>query len=202
MEWAKSVTTAFTLPIMILNLLSGIIGGLWLAIVGQWVVLIMGLCLIMIGSFLVNISLAPWFLLLTALSANKWLENSPPAIVILAFLSNVFMFGVMGISAIGVFWYLVNVSHATDGAVVPTLLLSYSTAVGIWSRWAQQDPSDINLNALLFHEVACVSLMVYSYYNFEVPSASMMVLWYAAPMTIGITLHVFMVFSKLKVIRQ
>ena len=117
--------------------------------------------------------------------------------MILATLSYGYTVGVMGISAIGVFWYFTL--HASSGAVVPTLLWSYSTAVGIWVTLARGGRDNSTVNTLFFHQVGCIFLMVYSYSNFELPSVEMMVPWYAVPMAIGLPIHAFMAFSTTQV---
>ena len=75
MKRAESVITVFLLPILFLNFLSGIVGGVWLATIGQWFILATGLFLTLIGWFLVSLVLAPWYLLVTAVCAHQRLAR-------------------------------------------------------------------------------------------------------------------------------
>src|SRR5262249_34621293 len=152
------------LPIMILNFFSGIVGGVWLAILGHWHLVIIGLVLSFAGTFVVSLLLMPSLVLTLPVLSIEKLAKSKLAMIPLMLLSVGYTYCVMGVWAIGVFWYFSK--DVGYDARIPTLLWSYSTATAVWSYMAQKEAqtgNEYSSFSAFFNQIGCIALMIYVY---------------------------------------
>ena len=187
------------IPIMILNFLSGIVGGIWLGVLGYWYVILIGLGLTVAGTFLVSLLLMPGMLFIAPMLGNERLAQSKFAMIPLTFCSVFYTYCVMGIWAIGIYWYFAQ--NVGPNAVVPVVLWSYSTATAVWSYMAQKEAqtgNDYSTLSAFFHQIGCIALMIYTYNNFRDPNLSEMAVWFAIPMVISLFVQVAFMASMIK----
>ena len=188
------------IPIMVLNFVAGILGGIWLAFLGQWGVILAGFALMMGGAFLVSILLLPSMIFMMALLlVNEKLAASAFAMVPLALLSITYTYCIMGLWAVGIFWYFSN--SVSTNAMIPAIFWSYSIATSVWNYLAQKDAQSGNNYAAMtsfFNQIGCVSLMIYTYENFHHVNIYSLAIWFSVPMAVGLVVHVAMVVSSVR----
>jgi hypothetical protein len=187
------------LPIMILNFFSGIVGGVWLAVLGYWHIILVAIGLIMGGSLLVSLLLMPSLLLLGPVAMSQRLTESKLVMIPLTLLSVGYTYCVMGVWAIGIFWYFS--SNVDSAAALPTVLWSYSTATAVWNYMAQREAQAGNeysgLSAV-FNQFGCIALMVYVYSNFRHLDFYEMAVWFSVPMAISLVIQVIFMLSMMR----
>lgn len=128
--------TALTVPIMILNLLGGIISGIWLAILGEWGEIFRGILFMVVSGFAISIALMPS--LLFAAPAAMAIEKGKKLLgMFFGSLSVLYTIALMTIWCIWIMWLFV--SSATDSSLIPLLIWSYGVALAPWMWLAQKD---------------------------------------------------------------
>lgn len=186
------------IPIMILNALSGIVGGIWLAYIGEWHLVMIALFLSIGGTFWVSLLLLPSLLFAAPLVSSERLAKSIFAAVPLGILSVGWTYCVMGAWALTIFWYFSK--GVEPAAALPALLLSYSTATSVWSYLAQKEDQQNSYSAMssFFNQLGSISLMAYTFNNFGGPRISEMALWYGIPMALSLVVQVAMIALAIK----
>jgi len=131
-----TLITALSLPIGILNLFGGVTAGVWLAILGEWRLIGVGLLLLVSSHFLIEFALMPGLIL--AAPAVKAIESGRTTLAAL--------FGNLSLiytTVIVVAWsYLmlrIFYGQATDSSQIPLLLWSYGAATAPWAYMAAKD---------------------------------------------------------------
>lgn len=182
------------LPILLLNLFSGLVGGIWLAILGDWNIILFGLALTFVGAFILSLFLLPSFLLIAPVAANQRISESK-LMIPLALLSIGYTYCVMGSWALLIFWYFAE--SVGSNAAIPTVLWSYSTATVVWNYMALKDAqNEYSTLSAFFNQVGCIALMFYTYNNFSDPNLYEMAVWFGSPMLISLFIHVWMASVK------
>ncbi|MCD6337046.1 MAG: hypothetical protein J7M01_02290 [Candidatus Marinimicrobia bacterium] len=128
--------TALTVPIALLNLLGGIVSGIWLAILGEWGEIVRGIIFLVISGFAISFALMPG--LLFAGPAAMAMERGKKILgVFFGSLSVLYTVALITVWCIWVFWLFV--SSATESSLIPLLIWSYGVALGPWMWLAQKD---------------------------------------------------------------
>jgi hypothetical protein len=141
---------------MMLNFGGGIIGGIWLAFLGEWKLIIIGVVLLFASHWLLAILMMPGLLIsgvaLTFGEKNKFL------LYLFGFLSQ--LYTNILIVATCVFAFLIC-SSFYKGAVgisyIPYLLWSWGMALGPWQFFASNEPQNEFTAVTLF----CVSIFYF-----------------------------------------
>jgi len=118
------------IPFVIINSLGGIISGVWLAFLGEWWALGVGVVVLVAGHYLMPLSLAPQVVALG------------PAILLLKkskiLAAPFFFFGIVITNLVvsgwclAIFWYYL--SRSSEDSQIPFLLWSYGIATTPWLR--------------------------------------------------------------------
>ena len=128
--------TALSVPIMILNLLGGIISGIWLAILGEWGEIFRGILFMVVSSFAISIALMPS--LLFAAPAAMAIEKGKKLLgMFFGSLSILYTIVLITVWCVWIMWLFV--SSATDSSLIPLLIWSYGVALAPWMFLAQKD---------------------------------------------------------------
>lgn len=157
----KPITTLLSLVgpfIGLLNFLSQIVAGIWLAVIGEWGALITGLLLGLGGNWLIGFALLPTLFFLSLQTSA--LENGDE--VRLKLLTNLTMSYTMVIASIWCccsFSYIVNMTHSN--AIIPAALWAYSVATTPWVYMASKERESVStLAGALFIQVSAMVLIV------------------------------------------
>jgi hypothetical protein len=118
---------------MTLNMFSGVIGRIWLGVIGNWGLIGVGVAAIFISSIGLGLALAPG--LIFGAPAMMALEKGKTIIAgVLFALSNLWTCAVMTVWCLGSFY--VVFARYEGGSIWPYLLWAYSTATGPWTYMA------------------------------------------------------------------
>lgn len=130
-----------TIPIFILNFGGGIIGGVWLAILGEWRLIGIGVLLLLSSHWLIAILMIP-ILPLSALSFKLY-EKKNILGYLFGFLSQ-FLQNLLVIATCCFAFYVCSSFYYgnIDIGYIPYLLWSWGMALGPWQFFTSQDPDN------------------------------------------------------------
>jgi len=128
--------TALSLPIMILNLLGGIISGVWLAILGEWGEIFRGILFMIVAGFAISIALMPS--LIFATPAAMAIEKGKKLLgMFFGSLSILYTIALITTWCVWVMYLFAG--SANDNSLIPLLIWSYGVALAPWMWLAQKD---------------------------------------------------------------
>jgi len=132
----QGLVMALCVPFAYLNLLGGIVAGIWLAILGQWGTIVGGLFLFFTATFVINFVLIPMRLFIppAVYCAEK---GKTFGLLFFSALSNLYVITVMTVWCCGVLFTFVK--DATSSSLIPLLIWSYGIATGPWAYMASRD---------------------------------------------------------------
>lgn len=159
-NFLAGLATIAMIPLFLLNTLSGVVGGIMLAMDGQWRIIGLGLASGFLGPIAISIALIPGMAL--SVPAFSAYERTGVVGKILSapflLVSMGWTIAVMGIWGWGIFTFLGNWNYYR-GADLAHVLWAYSAATAPWAFLAQKDAQGGNFDSgtsLLFFEVACL----------------------------------------------
>jgi hypothetical protein len=145
-------------PIMLLNLLGGVVSGLWLAILGQWGAIGVGLLAMLAGGFGISIALLP-SMLFAAPAAYFERRGIKPGAYFFGLLSVLYIYALMAWWCITILVYFAN--RADASSYIPMVLWSYGVAMGPWSWLAQKDQGNWASGiSMFFAQVGYIVMMI------------------------------------------
>ncbi len=186
--------TALTVPIMILNLLGGIIAGIWLAILGEWGETFRGILFMVVSGFAISIALMPS--LLFAAPAAMAIEKGKKLLgMFFGSLSVLYTVALMTVWYIWIMWLFV--SSATDSSLIPLLIWSYGVALAPWMWLAQKDQqggggNEYSMFTIFFAQVSYILAMVMLFFGATLGTIAIM---FGAIMLLGAILQVSIAFG-------
>ena len=131
-----AILSGMTVPIAILNMLGGIVSGIWLAFLGEWGAIGRGLIIMVISGFAISFALMP--ALLFAAPAAIAIEKGKK--IIGAIFGSLSVLYTVALITVWCIWIMVMfASSATENSLVPLLIWSYGVALGPWMWLAQKD---------------------------------------------------------------
>jgi len=158
---AKTISV-LTVPIIILDILGGLVGGIWLAIYGEWGILIGGIIYLFVGAFLISIVLMPSLLL--ALPATYFAERKKYfGLLFFGFLSATYVAIVIYFSCKWTF-EAYTVALPDGNAILPYLLWAYAIATAPWAYMASKE-SDNSIGtfiSLFFAKLGLLIIVVFT----------------------------------------
>ncbi len=149
--------TALMVPILILNILGGIVGGIWLMIAGEWSLLIGGLFYMMFGAMIISLLLMPG--LLFAVPATTFAEKGKFTLFyIFSLLSIAYTYGLIAVST----YYVADVALSPQSAPLwASLLWLYAVVLAPWQYMAFKERDNIFTGMTTFFlALGIVALMV------------------------------------------
>lgn len=124
------------IPLTALNLLGGIVSGIWLAVLGDWGSIGYGVLAMFFSSFLVSAAILPSIIFVgpAAHFSNKGLLS---LFYMFAFLGSLYIVAVITAWCGAVLWFFAN--RATGDSYIPVLIWSYGVALAPWQWLAQKE---------------------------------------------------------------
>lgn len=152
------------LPLVILIAFGGVIAGIWLAILGEWLLVVVGLCLIIGGPFILNIPLA---VTMTFASLGlKFLEEGNRRLAIpLIILNGIATYGIIIMWCTIILFYFGD--YINDKNYIPLLLWIHEVATIAWvymARWELHNQQTVM--SLLFIQIGVVVMLI-GYVGFD-----------------------------------
>ncbi len=163
----NTIIQALAIPIMILNYGGGIVGGIWLAFLGEWRLIIIGIVLMFISHWLLAILMMPGVLLSGI--AFKFGEKNKFLLYLFGFLSHLYTNILIVATCVFAFLLCSSFYKGTIGVnYIPYLLWSWGMALGPWQYFASKEPenefSTITLFcASIFYFLILISIFISPY---------------------------------------
>lgn len=136
MRTLLTLITVFSIPVMLVNFLGGIIGAVWLIYLGIWKPIGVSIVLLFFGAFALSFLLVPS--LIFAIPAAKAVERGNTKLAVFAGI-----FSLLYTTVLIVGWaFAIMKGYAGMGpesAQWPLMLLSYGAATGPWAYMASKD---------------------------------------------------------------
>jgi len=138
-KFLSALFSITALPLLLLNILSIVGGAIWLAALGEWKLVAIGILLLLVSSFLLGIVLIPSTFLISP--AAYFLEKKVPVgALIFVLLSDLYVVAVMSARCCGMLFLFVNGGDGHDR--VPRLLWSYAVAIGPWAYMMSRESGE------------------------------------------------------------
>jgi len=148
-----------------INMFGGIVSGIWLAILGEWRVVVIGIVYCFFSSFFITFALMPGLLLSTP--AMFFIEKGKK--IIGAFFGALSIIYTIGLLIIWCLYVLVEFTQLVDSrALIPALVWSYGVAMTPWMYLAQKDQQAGNDHATyttFFAEVSYIIAIFMFYFG-------------------------------------
>ncbi|WP_342315556.1 hypothetical protein [Lysobacter sp. FW306-1B-D06B] len=153
----KRLLEVGAVALMVLNMLGGVVAGIWLAIIGSWGAIGWGLVFAFGGSFIISIALMPSLLLVAPIigfTKKGWGAGA------LAFgaLNMLYTFAVMTAWCAGM--YIFFASRIGEDAGLPYLLWAYGAATAPIAHMASKDNNENSVLTALIAQVAFVLAII------------------------------------------
>jgi len=129
-------------PLVILNIFGEVVSGVWLLIIGEWRLVVLGVIAIVVSSFVLGLLMMPSLLFAGLASVIRGNGGKMVPVV----LSTLYTALVMTAWCVASLW--VFGTSATLKNVVPLLIWSYGVAVGPWANMARKDQAGQDGNML------------------------------------------------------
>jgi hypothetical protein len=139
MTMIQAALGLISIPVMVLNFGGGIVGGIWLAILGKWGLIGLGIASMLISSSALSLALTPSFFFMAPASLALDRQRYVTGVLCLA-LGNLWTYIVMTVWSVGCF--KVVFGYYDSGSIWPYLLLSYGMATSPWTYLATRAGPD------------------------------------------------------------
>lgn len=182
--------------LMLLNFLGGLVGGIGIAVQGEWRLLLGGIGWGLIGHFVLSFALMPGMIF--APLAAKAADNGKVAqTVLFAMPSLIWTYIIVSASSIYIF---TRIASLPDAGFFH-LLWAYSVTTAPWSFMAQKDRQAGNSTAsmlMFFVQLGVVSMMVSSWIEPANYEYERLAYWFLPFMALGLLAQASMVWSATK----
>lgn len=163
-----SVLGMIMAPIVLLNWLGGIVGGVWLLLDGNAHLAILGLLFLFLETMVLSIFLMPG-LGLVALGVKLYEKHHRYSGHLLMGLNCVYNVFFILIATYFIFEVVLN--NWSIGSIVPVLLLAYTLAAGPWTYMAAHEPDNGGYNAsvtaVFFIDIGVIGTMLMLYHGYS-----------------------------------
>lgn len=162
-----------TVPLLLLNLFGGIVGGTWLIFEGQWTPILWALGGLVTSHIIIGLALAPGALIAVPMIKVAQLRPTRTVVALTALLPTLYTAAVLTIWCTGILYLFARLS--TPSTIIPTLLIAYSAAIGPITYMASKEerqPGGAGLATVLatvFTQFAFVAGMGALYF-FRIPT--------------------------------
>jgi hypothetical protein len=129
----------FSLPIVLLNIVGGIISLIWLAILREWGAIGYGICAIIFSTFAISFLLLP-SLLLSGPGTYFLKKGHKYLFYMFSFLSNLYVNVLITVWCVGSL--LLFMEKASPASLIPMLIWSYGIATSPWTYMASKEGPD------------------------------------------------------------
>jgi hypothetical protein len=153
----EALLAVISVPLLLLNLLSGIVAGIWLILLGDWRIVVGGFIYAFAGVFLISLAIAPG-LIFAAPAAMAAQKGRSVLALVLGLPSLLWTYLPLFGSC---FLFMKYAAQTHDGSILPYLLWAYSTALAPWSYMAQKEQqagNEYSLYAVSGAQVAMLSM--------------------------------------------
>jgi hypothetical protein len=167
----ERLVTIGMLPLVALNSLGWLVGGIWLAVLGKWSVIGWGTLGIFGGSFAIGLFLLPGFLLVGLGMMVLEPGGAIRKLIAAPILASSLLWTFFLMSAWGVLmFYFLSGLRDYEGASLPGILWAYTVATAPWTYMASKENNpESQMNCVVF-QIACALFGIGLYFEWVVPA--------------------------------
>ncbi|HWA28857.1 MAG TPA: hypothetical protein VG734_24615 [Lacunisphaera sp.] len=147
MKALVAIIVTLSVPLMLLNVLGGLVSGIWLAILGKWSAIFAGLVGMLGSVMLLGFAMMPGILLMVPAAKFAAKENYL-GMYVFALGGSAYLFSLIAFWCTCVMWYFMQ--KATDGGAVPLMIWSYGIALGPLGYMASKEVEDNSSGLVVF----------------------------------------------------
>jgi hypothetical protein len=151
MEAIARLITVLLIPIGFINVLGGIVSGIWLAILGHWGAIGYGLLFLAFSSFGLGLAMMPG-LIFAAPAAMMVEKGSKIGGYFFGLLSTLYTYGVLTAWCLAILAYYLK--DADQDSIIPLLIWSYGVATGPIGWMAQKERNEYSMISTFFVQLA------------------------------------------------
>lgn len=196
MEAFSKFAAALAVPLGLLNMLGGIVAGIWLAVLGKWGIIGYGVAALFVSGFGLGIAMMPG-LLFAAPAAMLHEKGNKLGFYFFGFLGALYTVAVLTAWCIAVLYFFARQANADS--IIPILLWSYGVATGpigwLAQKEAQGGGGEGAMISTFFAQVAYV-IVILAVFFFSVSLIDVIIL-FGAVMAIGLVFQ-FRIASQLE----
>ena len=133
----EAMLSILMLPIFILNLLGGIVSGIWLIVLGKWGMFLHGILIALFGSYLITLLSLPAMFLLMMPTAYFYEKKQMALGTIFGFLNLIYTIALITFWCLTIMLYFINSSN--ERSLMPAIIWSYGVALGPWMYMASKE---------------------------------------------------------------
>lgn len=175
----QMIATAFVLPFFILNTFGVVIAAIWLLVLWAWQPLLIGLAMMVFGTFLIGLALMPGMLVSAGGIAlhEKGGFMRPVGWLLLA--AGLFWTFLIMTAWAGQASFQYFIGRATDAQFWPLLLWAYAVATAPWAYMARkemQSGNDAAMTSTFFLQIGCLVAMIILAFGGELATAQLALL--------------------------
>ena len=197
----QAIVLLLVLPLIILNMLGAIVGGLWLLFRGEWALVGFGILYMIAGPFLLSLALLPGMAL--AAPAAITADRHPIVAFVIALPAVIWTFAVIAFSCI---WSFQASAYRLGEAPLPHMLWGYAVALAPWMYMAERERrsggSDGTAVPVFFAQLGTISMAIATIVNPSDTSLARLLAWFLPFTLIGIVLQVVMAAIQVAAYRQ
>ena len=149
--------TLFTIPLMMINFLGGVVSFIWLAVLGEWGIIGYGIASLIISTFCIGIAMWPG-LLLGFLWASLYKKGYKFGAYLLQLLSLLHTFIVLSAWCLVVLFIFTGSADSTS--FIPVLLWSYGIATAPIASMAQKEQNIYAFMSAFFAQISYIIIVL------------------------------------------
>jgi hypothetical protein len=186
----QAVLVVLIIPLIALNFLSGLAGGIWLAFRGEWALVAFGVIYMIIAPFFLGLALLPGIVFggPAVLLANR---KHPMLACILGIPAVAWTFIVMMVSCL---WVFLPAVHNASQSVLPHVLWGYAMAVSPWMYMASKEQRVGDNSAAIpvfMTQLGTIAMSIAVLLNPEDASVGRLLFWFLPFTILGIAIQMF-----------
>ncbi len=162
------------LPIILLNTVGGLVGGIWLLLNGNALLVLVGLGFLLFETWVLSIFLMPGLGL--AVLGAKLIEKNHRYTGYLLMALN-WVYSVIFILLASYYIFDIVLQNWQKGSIIPVLLLAYTLVAGPWTYMASNEPEtpgySASLTAVFFIDIGVIGTMIMLYRGGSLASSFM-----------------------------
>jgi len=165
----KSILGLIIVVSVILNFSSAIIGGIWLAILGNWGIILFGLIISFLMPFAYSILIMPG-LGIAAIIEHYHGRGNRPLMAIFGFLSSAYGYAILAMWILGVFIYFTNRAIISSGYAL--LFWSHAIMIGPLTYMASKEPPESHgtTMGLFFAQLSFIIFVIFFFLHLSLSS--------------------------------
>lgn len=161
MRGLKALLALIAIPLFLFNMLGGIVGAVWLGILGDWKLLGIGFAAMVGAGFGLSLALIPGLAFLAPAALARRADS--PLLLISSALSSIYTLAVISAWCLAVFYYSVGLSRV--GEIIPIMLWAYAVASAPVSWLSSKETQSgeggfASMLTTLFTQIACATVAI------------------------------------------